>query len=335
LRPRIGAIPTLPPPVTGGRTQCVSANRSNELSVGPSSGPITVVLLCKVPEQSVLIAFRFDDRAQYYQLMKIFGTGFAGWITYNMTALSGAAEGQPSLYAVTGVSEGMQDSAQVACVSNYTKTPVALSMPPRGSDPNIVTMWCTDGTRIAPLKFDKKGFAGYPGMPIENGPIYVRYSTLSGGGAANPRGAFVYKLSQRGPYPASDAPFGRALGTKDTGLVSSPLNNEPRGWGPNFHRYTLVDDPLVGPIVLCTAGPGMNVCSSGQTKLDAYFSDAVIGAASPTKPAPYAKSVVYSVLPGLVAPEFRSLTGGASRMIAGAEVQFRDTTTLGVGKANE
>lgn len=325
FRPSIGVRPTIPASVIGGRVQCIRPGREGTTLLGPTAGPVDVTLLCSLSQQAELIAFRFEGRAQVAELNQILESGFSAWISYDKTPLSGAAEGRPTLHAATGIAEAMQDRAQVACVSNYSLTPVSLSLQAQARS-GAVTMWCTDGTWVAPLRFDAASLSG--SMPIENGPIYIRYSRLSG---SAPRGHFAYKSYQMGPYPARDAPFTRAVATKDTALTSTALNNDPRGWGPDFHRYTLVDDPLVGGILLCSPGATPNECMAGPTRLDVFVSDAVRGAASPTKTGSYDKSVTYAVLPGIVAPEFRSQTGGASRVVAGAEVRFRSTEKFGTG----
>jgi hypothetical protein len=329
---------TNPPALTVGRTQCIKPQKSNVLFVPARTGPTTVRLLCGLPQQSYEVDFRFANMAGYYEFASIWDSGFGVLVDYDKTPLAAAAEGKPSLFAVTGVSEGMLDRAKVACVPSITKTPVALSVSPRTTGPAVTTLWCTDGTRIVPLKLDSKSSDGAASLWIENGPITVSYSMLSGGGAANIRGYFVYERHQTGPYPIADAPFGRAIGTKDMALIGTRLNNDERGWGPDFHRYTLVDDPLVGPIILCSAEDKdvqANICHVGETPISAYFSDEIEGAASPTRSGDnWRKQVIYTVLPGTIAKEFRSQAGGASRMIVAVDIQYQNMTRLGVVHAN-
>lgn len=308
------------------RTHCLADYISSGLSL--TQAP-TIQLRCNVPEQPTLMTFYYDN-TQRSAIAQADKEGFTVWVDYQYPpAAEGNANSTPTILSVQ---QAYFSRVHVVCLPVGIRN--ALHLGPRGEGYEPITTFCTDGQKVTPVTFapDSNSFKFLKSY-VEDGPLAVDYHLVMGG--RNPKTGIV------SPYPIQR-------------VYKLPPFPPPGNWLPDTKHSA--DAAIAGIATRCSnsslIGAGAAGCfgrtygvkvgnttyppKTSSTEYRTYFSESIARAQNVNVPVNHTKSVLYTLMPGVVPPEFRNATQGACRVALYSAVEVTPIPqAVGVGVGRE
>lgn len=317
------------PPVTGGPVTGGNANVPKTVAVGQvhcvvpratstmTMADTTQKMLCGFPGPAKAMTFRLTAK-QWGQVQQSYMDGFASRIDYG--------EQENGAYRVAAVAESYQARQKAVCVPIAATYNSNLSIPAKGQTANTHELWCTaDGKVVKPVDmgwFDGSMLTELRNLQVEKGPIEVSWFHVT-----TPVTLDTVRQLPLYPRARSFAPDITAI--SDKARVDAQTYASQQGY-----TLTYAEPPLTGRVRLCnpaTASYQQGRChgyfQTGQSTrrgvYNAYATPAVANAGSRTAPKDHSVEVTFSVLPGIIPPQFRARAGGACRVLVGVDVTIK------------
>ena len=289
------------------RTLCLPGVLGTSLSLG---GPNTVTLVCNVPDQPTQMEFMYAGAQLLQTLQATNKSGFSLQIDYeDQTPVSGGNTKRQLM--MVGAREAYLSHMHVVCLPVGNRN--LLSVGPRNGEPYPqITTFCTDGQRVTPVTFvtDKNSF-GTMHSAVEDGPLAIDYQLVMGGrdsktGVVRPYP--IQRISKLPPFPPPGNLMSDAKHAGDSAIAGMAVRCSSSYVGR-------------GGAAGCTGNiPPLKVNGVFQgpefsaMEYRTFFTDAIASAQNVTVPPNNTKTVSYTLMPGVVPPEYRNATQGACRV---------------------
>jgi hypothetical protein len=290
-----------------------------------------VDLTCVINGTPATKMFRFanpgevNDSDFLKKMMDNWAAGFASIVTFSQAPVATDAKGQP-VYDIYSIGQGLQSRQRVLCVAGGEFNSSSLYVASRdGSNPPSMTSWCSDGKQVVPMTFrltdqlssgTSAWYALNTSSPYKT-IVYVVYESITGAGT--PARPFLISSTE-----VVDMQHKSAVPLAQFGGMQLPFCNVPP------------DNP---GSIYCTQ-TALNGNNYVRTQFLAY-APANLKTYWPTPPetgpgksSPRHKKIFYTLLPGMVPPQYRGQTQGACYLAAMVRVDYEYSSGVGVGKAS-